>query len=128
MNVLILGGSGLFGRKTAAHLLADPEVARVVSLDLAPPPEWFLRGVSAHRDRFHHVRGDVSQIEDILLIEREMGLGKLPRSLREIARVREEHPDSPLSALGEFLDPPLGKSGVNSRLRRLRSIAEKLRS
>jgi len=66
MNVLILGGSGLFGRKTAAHLLADPEVARVVSLDLAPPPEWFLRGVSAHRDRFHHVRGDVSQIEDIL--------------------------------------------------------------
>ncbi|NLF28291.1 MAG: DNA-binding protein WhiA [Clostridiales bacterium] len=69
-----------------------------------------------------------AQIKDIELIEREIGLDKLPRSLREIAQVRREHDDSPLSALGEFLDPPLGKSGVNSRLRRLRDIAERFRA
>ncbi|MBN1400805.1 MAG: NAD(P)-dependent oxidoreductase, partial [Anaerolineae bacterium] len=66
MNILILGGSGLFGRKTAAHLLADPEVESVVSLDLAPPPEWFLLSVSEHLDRFHEVRGNVAELEDIL--------------------------------------------------------------
>ena len=66
MNVLIAGGSGLFGRKTAAYLLADPEVRSVVSLDLAPPPEWFVRGVGENRAKFHYVRGNVAEIEDIL--------------------------------------------------------------
>lgn len=66
MNVLIVGGSGLFGRKTAAYLLTDPDVDSVVSLDVAPPPEWFMKGVSDHRDRFCYVRGSVSEIEDIL--------------------------------------------------------------
>lgn len=67
------------------------------------------------------------QLNDIALIDREIGLDKLPRSLAEIARVRAEHADGSLAALGEFLDPPIGKSGVNSRLRRIRSIADKLR-
>ena len=66
MNVLIMGGSGLFGRKTAAYLMADPEVNRVVSLDQAPPPEWFMKGVAKYWDKFHYVRGNVSEIEDIL--------------------------------------------------------------
>jgi nucleoside-diphosphate-sugar epimerase len=66
MNVLVLGGSGLFGRKTAAYLLADSEVKSVVSLDLAPPPEWFMKTVSSSWAKFHYVRGNVSEIEDIL--------------------------------------------------------------
>ena len=45
-----------------------------------------------------------------------------------MARVRAEYPDGSLSALGEFCDPPIGKSGVNSRLRRLREIAARLRA
>ena len=67
-------------------------------------------------------------LKDIALIEREVGLEHLPASLREMARVRTEHADSPLAALGDFCDPPIGKSGVNSRLRRLRQIAQKLRT
>ncbi|MGD9143551.1 MAG: NAD-dependent epimerase/dehydratase family protein, partial [Dehalococcoidia bacterium] len=71
MNVLVLGGSGLFGRKTAAALLADPEIRRVVTMDLAPPPEWFMKSIGGYRDRFHYVRGDVSRIEDILSVMSE---------------------------------------------------------
>jgi UDP-glucose 4-epimerase len=66
MNVLVIGGSGLFGRKTAAYLLNDADVKTVVSMDLMPPQDWFLRSIEPHKDKFHFVRGDVSQIEDIL--------------------------------------------------------------
>ncbi|OGO30136.1 MAG: hypothetical protein A2Z29_07515 [Chloroflexi bacterium RBG_16_56_11] len=66
MNIMVMGGSGLFGRKTVMYLLKDPDVARVVSLDMAPPPEWFLKTIAKYKNRFNFVRGDVSQIEDIL--------------------------------------------------------------
>jgi len=66
MNILVIGGSGLFGRKTAIHLLVDPEVSSVVCMDINPPKEWFLKTIEKHKDRFHFVRGDVSQLEDIL--------------------------------------------------------------
>jgi nucleoside-diphosphate-sugar epimerase len=66
VNVLVIGGSGLFGRKTVLHLIQDPEVSTVVSMDLAPPKEWFMKTIEKHADKFHYVRGDVSQIEDIL--------------------------------------------------------------
>jgi UDP-glucose 4-epimerase len=66
MKVLVTGGSGLFGRKTAMYLLRDPDVAAVVSMDITPPPEWFLKSIEKYRDKFHFIRGDVSQLEDIL--------------------------------------------------------------
>ena len=49
----------------------------------------------------------------------------LPDNLKEIARLRLEYRDHSLKELGEMLDPPLGKSGVNHRLRKLQEIAEK---
>lgn len=70
MNVLVIGGSGQFGRKTVARLLRDPEVARVVSMDVAPPTAWFLKSVDEHLDKFRFVRGDISQLEDLLDIIR----------------------------------------------------------
>lgn len=66
MNVLIMGGSGLFGRKTVAAMLKDPEINTVVSLDLTPPPEWFMKTVDDYRDKFHFVSGNVAEFEDIL--------------------------------------------------------------
>ena len=69
-----------------------------------------------------------AQIRDILYIDRELGLEKLPGTLREMALVRANNPETALSELGELLDPPIGKSGVNARLRRLADIAERLRS
>lgn len=70
----------------------------------------------------------VKEIEDIQYIETHGGLKQLPDGLREIALVRIEYPDATLKSLGEIMDPPLGKSGVNHRLRKIRDYAEKLRS
>lgn len=68
-----------------------------------------------------------AQIRDIQTIDEELGLEKLPRGLREMAEVRVNNPETPLAELGELLNPPLGKSGVNARLRKLTEIARKLR-
>jgi len=66
MNVLVVGGSGQFGRKTVARLLDDPEVGTVVAMDVAAPPAWFMTGIERHGDRFRYVRGDIAQLEDLL--------------------------------------------------------------
>ncbi|MBO5009057.1 MAG: DNA-binding protein WhiA [Clostridia bacterium] len=49
----------------------------------------------------------------------------LPDNLKEVARLRLEYREHSLKELGEMLDPPLGKSGVNHRLRKIQEIAEK---
>lgn len=66
------------------------------------------------------------QIECIKKIEKYQGFDNLPETLREIARVRVEFPEDSLKELGERLTPPIGKSGVNHRLKRIIEIAEKL--
>ena len=68
------------------------------------------------------------QIEDIQYIETAKGVRWLSDGLREIAELRLEYPDLPLAELGQTLSKPLGKSGVNHRLRKLSEIAERLRS
>jgi DNA-binding protein WhiA len=73
------------------------------------------------------VSAAVRQIEDIRLIEERVGLDTLPNGLDEMARVRLQYPEASLQELGELLDPPVGKSGVNHRLRRLGNIAARLR-
>ncbi len=67
------------------------------------------------------------QIEDILLLKERYGLENLSENLREMAQVRLEYPEAPLKELGELLEPPVGKSGVNHRLRKLSEMADKLR-
>lgn len=74
------------------------------------------------------VNASVRQVENILYIAENIGLDKLPASLREIAELRLEHKDLNLTELGQMLHPPLGKSGVNHRLRKLDRIAEKHRA
>ena len=69
----------------------------------------------------------VKQLEDIEYIEEHMGLSSLPEQLEEIARIRLEYPDRSLKELGSFLSTPVGKSGVNHRLRKISEIAETLR-
>ena len=67
------------------------------------------------------------QIEDILLLQKNYGLSNLPDNLRHTAQARLEHPESSLHELGEYLNPPVGKSGVNHRLRKLSELAERIR-
>ena len=66
------------------------------------------------------------QAEAIRRIILKMGLYTLPPALREMARLRLENPELSLKELGEALDPPVGKSGVNHRMRRLMEIAATL--
>ncbi|MCR3760532.1 DNA-binding protein WhiA [Clostridium felsineum] len=73
------------------------------------------------------VNASVRQIESIKLIKKQIGLSRLPENLREIATLRVNYPDESLKELGKMLDPPVGKSGVNHRLRKIEKIAEELK-
>ncbi len=73
------------------------------------------------------VNAAARQVEDIEFLRVNYGFRNLPAPLREMAEVRLEHPDAPLKELGECFQPPIGKSGVNHRLRRLGELAEKVR-
>ena len=74
------------------------------------------------------VSAAVRQLDDIRLIDETSGLNSLPENLREIASLRLSHPDMSLTELGKLTHPPIGKSGVNHRLRRISEIAETLHS
>ncbi len=73
------------------------------------------------------VSAAVKQLEDIVYIRDTVGFGSLPDNLAEIAAARIARPEATLRELGESLDPPVGKSGVNHRLRKLSALAEELR-
>lgn len=73
------------------------------------------------------VLASVKQREEIEYIERTVGLSYLPRQLYDVAVLRLQYPDLSLKELGEIMVPPVGKSGVNHRLKKIISIAENLR-
>ncbi len=67
------------------------------------------------------------QIEAVRKIEKAMGLDALPEDLRELCRLRVEHPEYSLRELGEALEPKISRSGVNHRLQRVLEIAETIK-
>ena len=69
----------------------------------------------------------VRQMEDIRLIEKTVGFQSLSDELAEAAALRLQFPDATLKELGTMMDPPIGKSGINHRFRKLSAIAQKLR-
>ena len=73
------------------------------------------------------VSAAMKQVEDIRYIRDTIGLKELPEGLRDIAELRLEYPNETLKELGDLLQTPLGKSGVNHRLRKLSEIAEHLK-
>lgn len=74
------------------------------------------------------VSASARQIADIQYIKDTSGFGTLPKGLADIANLRLEHAEVSLKELGSMLEPPIGKSGVNHRLRRLSEIAADMRS
>ena len=74
------------------------------------------------------VKAASRQVEDILYIRDKVGLATLAEGLEEIALLRIEYPEASLKELGEMFSPPVGKSGVNHRLKKLSEIAEGLRT
>ncbi len=73
------------------------------------------------------VSAAVRQVLDIEYIRDTVGLASLPENLEQVARYRLEYSSATLKELGEILDPPVGKSGVNHRLKKLSEIATQIR-
>ncbi len=66
------------------------------------------------------------QQEAIRFLKKNGALQGLPQQLQEIAQLRQEYPQAAIRELGELCSPPVGKSGVNHRLRRLEELAEQM--
>lgn len=73
------------------------------------------------------VKASLKQQEEIQFIEEVLGLDQLEKALKEVAKRRLQYPDASLEELAQGLEPPIGKSGVNHRLRKLARIAKELR-
>lgn len=72
------------------------------------------------------LKASEKQRADIMKIAEKKGFDYLSPKLREVAEARLEHPDVGIEELGKLLDPPLSKSGVNNRLRRISEAAKEL--
>lgn len=72
------------------------------------------------------INASIKQIEAINTIKKKKKFDDLPENLKEIANIRIKNPDASLVEIGNMLKEPVGKSGVNYRLKRLIEIAEEL--
>ena len=72
------------------------------------------------------VQAAVQQLESIRYIEKHLGLGKLPLTLRETTELRLNHPDASLNELADLSEGKIGKSGINHRLKKIQHLAEEL--
>lgn len=73
------------------------------------------------------INAALKQIEDIKFIKKMNKFNELSEGLQEIANLRLENPDISLIELGKLLNNPIGKSGVNYRLKSISEFADELR-
>lgn len=112
---------GLIGANAAVLAFENVRVKR----DVRNRVNRLVNAESANMEKT--VTAAVDQLEDIELIRSKLGLGRLPLALRRAAEARLAYPEASLRELGELVKPPVGKSGINYRMRRLAEIAQKLR-
>lgn len=108
----------------AYNTLLDTENIRIVK-DVRNQVNRLVNCDTANLNKIVDTAG--RQIESIKYIEKTKGLKILPDKLREIAELRLENMESSLKELGEMMDPKLGKSGVNHRMKRIEEIAHKIK-
>lgn len=70
------------------------------------------------------IDASVAQVQAIEKLMNNKRFDSLPENLKEVARLRLEYRECTLKELGEMLNPPLGKSGVNHRLRKIQEMAD----
>jgi hypothetical protein len=70
------------------------------------------------------INASIQQIAAIRKLQETGKFNKLDDNLKEIATLRLENPDMPLVELGKLLKNPVGKSGVNYRLKKIMEIAD----
>jgi nucleoside-diphosphate-sugar epimerase len=77
MNVLVLGGGGLFGRKTMVQLTRDPAITLGVSMDVVPTRDWVMKEIGSNVDKFRFVQGDVSNLDEILSVIKRFSVDRI---------------------------------------------------
>lgn len=125
------------------YLKEGEQIARFLTVVGAHAAVLRFENVRAYRDVKGHVnrlvnaetanldkavQAGLRQVDDIRLLAETLGLNNLPAPLREVAELRMRHPEANLTDLGQRCRPPISKSGVNHRLRRLRQLAEEVRA
>lgn len=73
------------------------------------------------------ISASVMQIDAINFLKKMKKFEELPENLIEIAQIRIDNPEASLKELGELLENPIGKSGVNHRLKKIIEIAEEIK-
>ena len=136
--------AGIVGRKrfSVVYLKDSSEIVDVLGWMEAPGALMEMENIRILKDMRNSVNRQVNceaanisktvsaslkQVQEIEYIRDTAGLDSLPEHLRDMAEVRLKHPDAALKELGEYLNPPVGKSGVNHRLRKLSQYAGELR-
>jgi hypothetical protein len=74
------------------------------------------------------INASVEQVKQIQYLKDIKMFENLPDTLKEVANLRVEYPEASLVELGEMLENPIGKSGVNHRLKKICEIAEEQKS
>jgi hypothetical protein len=74
------------------------------------------------------INASVEQIRQIEYLKQIKAFENLPDTLKEVANLRVEYPEASLIELGEMLQNPIGKSGVNHRLKKICEIAEEYKN
>jgi len=74
------------------------------------------------------VNASLVQTEDILTVDKEIGLENISAELREVAMIRLNNSDMTLREIGESLENPISRSGVNHRLKKISEMAKQIRS
>ena len=72
------------------------------------------------------VNAAFEQIKAIEILNKNGKFDKLDNKLKEVAKLRIENPELGLEAIGKLVNPPISKSGVNHRLKKIIEIAENL--
>ncbi len=92
-----------------------------------------MRGLANRQSNFENaniakaVAASQETINAIRFLNEKKALEQLPPQLLEIAKLRQENPEATIKELGELMEPPLGKSGVNHRLRKIVEAANELK-
>lgn len=72
------------------------------------------------------INASAAQVEAIRAILDRDGESALPEDLLTLARLRLENPEASLRELGELMEPPLSRSGVNHRISRILELAKEV--
>jgi DNA-binding protein WhiA len=80
-----------------------------------------------HNGHLNNLRAAAACVRPDRVVVMPAGLSPFKQHTAAPAALRLEYPEAPLKELGTYLDPPVGKSGVNHRLRKISEIADGLR-